>query len=84
MNLRCFFGHKYCVVCVNPVEIFNPGEKLPVRFETNFLFQCKRCQQFKTQVVDGYFPKNDDDEGGDDDTPPILSPDDFYESLGKL
>jgi len=32
----------------------------------------------------GFFPESDDDDdGGGDAKPPILSPDDFYESIGR-
>lgn len=73
MGWKCLFGHDYEFV-----------DAYPEAFMTNILYCCCRCDKFRVSVITGTWQKVKDDDDGPDDppTPPVMSPDDFYASLG--
>lgn len=86
MNLRCFFGHKYSIIKTHAVSVFEDDtSQRPSTHQTTFLFRCSKCGDLYSKRITGYFPDkdDDDDDDGHQDPQPILSPDDFYESLNK-
>lgn len=87
MKWQCVFFHDWTLEAhqlLNIVE--DENDKFPEKF-TRFLYRCKRCEEIKIKMVEGTWKiiedEKDDDDNRDAPSAPILSPDDYYESISK-
>lgn len=84
MNWKCFFGHKFIEENRKVTNVWGYSGKYPIDIYTEFLFKCSNCQKMKVEKLNGSWGKDiDDDDDDDREKMPVMSPDDFYESIGK-
>lgn len=83
MNWKCLLGHQWQIKSLYQVREMTPGYSEPTNYYTDFLYFCPKCKNVKTKRLDGLWYKKKDDDDKDTPKEPVLSPDDYYESIGK-